>query len=241
MTDWLDRKGLSFNILTVGCQTSSRRGSTGGNVQTETEEVEVHCLPPSHALFLHLLNLSAFEMLSREPRKRSYCCQRAWACPAFCWMTGSISPSTCMCTQAWYLFFSQLVRFFHLFVHESICRHACWCRFCLSMCASVHQREWVLWGWVHAPQVHCLNWTFFPKCLKAILFISVPYTTPHGTDHQSCDWPFDLSPRDAVKQKMKPDRFHWTEPNASIVILGAIMCRCHVQPGLPHTVALQLP
>lgn len=89
-------------------------------------------------------------MLSKEPRKRSYCCQRACACT--CLLLNDrkhlfVRPSVCMCTQAWYLLFSQLVCFFHLFVHESICRHACWCRFCLSMCASVHQREWVPWGW----------------------------------------------------------------------------------------------
>lgn len=76
--------------------------------------MEVHCLPPSHALFLHLLNLSAFERFSKEPRKRSPGCQRAprLYVPVAERREASIRPSICERVRSGLIFASLSLSLF---------------------------------------------------------------------------------------------------------------------------------
>lgn len=186
MADWLDRKDLSFNILTVACQTSSRGGSTGGNVERETGRPRRW----RFTLFLHQMLCfcicwicQVLTCSQRKPEKKwSHCCQ--WACARACRLVnGRKDLFVRMHVQSGLIFlFLPVSLFFSTRLSTSqYVDMLVGADFYLSMCVSVHQSEWVQWGWQHAPQVWRLNWTFSPPHWKTIDFIHL--CTPGLLEH----------------------------------------------------------
>lgn len=103
LADWLDRKGLSFDILTVASQSASQGRSTGGKggrgAGVDGDEGGGGLLSsPSASLFLHLLNLSSFDRLSKEARKWCFLLpHRLYVCLcSFVWKWAYICLSICM-------------------------------------------------------------------------------------------------------------------------------------------------
>lgn len=170
MADWLDRKDLSFNILTVACQTSSRGGSTGGNVERETGRPRRWRFTLFHHQMLCFCICWICQVLTcsqRKPeKKRSRRCQ--WACARTCRLVnGRKRLFVCMHVQSGLIFvFLPVSLFFstRLSTNQYV-DMLVGADFYLSMCV---QSEWVQWGWQHPPQVWHLNWSFSPPHWKTI-------------------------------------------------------------------------